>query len=150
MIERLLNATITVGSLLLLITEILFVVAPYVVACYLELQVDPAVFLFYDGGLAAVAVPTITILISLHAIDPHYLASGSKLVNLICLVLGIAFLTEGVVSFLTRGSLRLPVHAMLVGTLLAGVTLFLERLILGPILSSTAVTPASHSRNTSH
>jgi hypothetical protein len=48
---RLFRVFVPVGSITLLISEILLVTSAFVLATYLVLEVDPTVFLFYDGGM---------------------------------------------------------------------------------------------------
>jgi hypothetical protein len=48
---RLFRVSVPVGTITLLISEILLVTSAFVLATYLVLQVNPTVFLFYDGGM---------------------------------------------------------------------------------------------------
>jgi hypothetical protein len=48
---RLFRVFVPVGTITLLISEILLVTSAFVLATYLVLQVNPTVFLFYDGGM---------------------------------------------------------------------------------------------------
>jgi hypothetical protein len=54
---RLFRVFVPVGTITLLISEILLVTSAFVLATYLVLQVDPTVFLFYDGGMMRI-LPT--------------------------------------------------------------------------------------------
>ena len=53
---RLFKVFIPVGTLTLLISEVLLVTSAFIFATYLVLEVDPTVFLLYDGGLSRIAL----------------------------------------------------------------------------------------------
>ena len=53
---RLFKVFIPVGTLTLLVSEVLLVTSSFIFATYIVLEVDPTVFLLYDGGLSRIAL----------------------------------------------------------------------------------------------
>ena len=66
---RLFKVFIPVGTLTLLVSEVLLVTSAFIFATYLILEVDPTVFLLYDGGLSRIALVVLSILVGLHFHD---------------------------------------------------------------------------------
>ena len=100
---RLFRVFVPVGSLALLSSEILLITSSFVLATYLVLEVDPTVFLLYDGGLVRILVVLGSILLGIHFHDLYskiYVRSRVVLAQQLCLVIGIAFLFQGLVSYL--------------------------------------------------
>jgi len=127
---RLFKVFIPVGTLTLLLSEIVLVTSAFVMATYLSLEVDPTVFLLYDGGGMRIALVLLSILLGLHFHDLYsqfYVKNRILLVQQLCLVMGVAFLTQGVIAYLDP-SLRVPIRVMVVGSAIAVVTIFLWRI----------------------
>jgi sugar transferase (PEP-CTERM system associated) len=123
---RLFRVFVPVGSLALLSSEILLITSSFVLATYLVLEVDPTVFLLYDGGLVRILVVLGSILLGIHFHDLYskiYVRSRVVLAQQLCLVIGIAFLFQGLVSYL-NADLRVPIRVMVVGSFLATVAIF--------------------------
>jgi sugar transferase (PEP-CTERM system associated) len=123
---RLFRVFVPVGSLALLSSEILLITSSFVLATYLVLEVDPTVFLLYDGGLVRIFVVLGSILLGIHFHDLYskiYVRSRVVLAQQLCLVIGIAFLFQGLVSYL-NADLRVPIRVMVVGSFLATVAIF--------------------------
>ena len=98
-------------------------------ATYLVLEVDPTVFLLYDGGLVRILVVLGSILLGIHFHDLYskiYVRSRVVLAQQLCLVIGIAFLFQGLVSYL-NADLRVPIRVMVVGSFLSAATIFAWR-----------------------
>ncbi len=111
----------------LLISELLLIAGSFVLASYFVLQVDPADYLLYDGGLVSIAVVLASILIGLYLQDLYSdvrVTSKVVLLQQLCLVIGIAFLIEGFISYVDK-SLRLPARVMAGGSLLTMSSVFL-------------------------
>ena len=128
---RLFRVFIPVGTVTLLISEILLVTASFVIACYLVFQADPTDYLLYDGGMARIIMVLLCILIGLHFHDLYsqiYVKSRLVLFQQLCLVIGIAFLLQGLVSYVDR-DLRMPVRIMVVGSFLSLALIFVWRTI---------------------
>ena len=123
---RLFRVFVPVGTITLLISEILLVTAAFVLALFLVLQVDPTVFLFYDGGVARIALVLLSILVGLHFHDlysQYFIKSRIVLLQQLCLVMGVAFLLQGFISYLDP-NLRVPISVMLLGSAVAVTAIF--------------------------
>jgi sugar transferase (PEP-CTERM system associated) len=126
---RLFRVFVPVGTLALLISEILLVTGAFVLASYIILPADPGDYLLYEGGLQSILVVVLSILIGLYLHDLYSdidLKSRVILLQQLCLVMGIAFLIQGVVSYLDR-DLRIPLRVMALGSSLAMVAIFAWR-----------------------
>ena len=75
---RLFKVFIPVGTLTLLVSEILLVTSAFVFATYLVLEVDPTVFLLYDGGLSRVLLVVLSILVGLHFHDLYSQSTSNR------------------------------------------------------------------------
>jgi sugar transferase (PEP-CTERM system associated) len=127
---RLFRVFIPVGALTLLVSELLLVTSAFILATFFVLEVDPTVFLLYDGGLTRVLIVVATILLCLYFHDLYsqiYVRSRIVLLQQLCLVMGIAFLAQGFISYLTI-DLRVPIRIMLLGSAFAVTAIFAWRL----------------------
>jgi hypothetical protein len=123
---RLFRVFVPLGTITLLISEILLVFAAFVLASFLVLEVDPTVFLLYDGGLMRISLVLVSILLGLHLHDlysQYFVKSRIVLLQQLCLVMGIAFVLQGLVSYLDP-SLRVPIRVMLMGSAFAVTAIF--------------------------
>ena len=128
---RLFRVFIPVGVLTLLISEALLVTSAFVLAAYVELEVDPTVFLLYDGGFVRISLMVAAILLGLHLHDLYtniHVKSRLLLIQQLCFVMGIAFMAQGMISYLNR-DLRLPARIMLGGSAVALAAIFFWRLV---------------------
>jgi exopolysaccharide biosynthesis polyprenyl glycosylphosphotransferase len=98
--------------MILLLTETLLVFSCFVLAGYAVLDVDPVVYLLYDGGLVRIAVVVLTMLVALYFHDLYseiHVRSKMLLFQQCCQVVGIAFIVQALLgyasaeSFLPRG-----------------------------------------------
>jgi sugar transferase (PEP-CTERM system associated) len=127
---RLFKVFIPVGTLTLLLSEIVLLTSAFVLATYFSLEVDPSVFLLYEGGWVRIALVLLSILIGLHFHDLYtkfYVKSRIVLIQQLCLVMGVAFLTQGVIAYLNAG-LRVPIRVMLVGSAIAVTAIYFWRI----------------------
>jgi lipopolysaccharide/colanic/teichoic acid biosynthesis glycosyltransferase len=130
---RLFRVFVPVGALALLFSEVLLVASCFLVVTFLILNVDPAVFLFADNGLLRIGVVVASILFGLFFEDLYTQISVKSRVVLLqqlCLVMGIAFLIQGFISYV-RDGLRLPIRVMVPGSALVIVALFAWRIVYG-------------------
>jgi sugar transferase (PEP-CTERM system associated) len=126
---RLFRVFVPVGSLALLSSEILLITSSFVLATYVVLEVDPTVFLLYDGGLVRILLVVASILLGMHFHDLYskiYVRSRIVLAQQLCLVIGIAFLFQALVGYVD-GGLRVPIRVMVLGSLLAATAIFAWR-----------------------
>lgn len=130
---RLFRVFVPTGSLALLISEILLITSAFVLACYFMLDVDPTVFLLYDGGLGRVLLAVATILLGLYFRDLYTevrVKSRIALMQQLTLVVGVALFVQGFVSYLNV-NLRVPVRVMLLGSFFSMIALFAWRIVFG-------------------
>lgn len=128
---RLFSIFVPVGVLTLLISETLLITSSFVLATYLVLEVDPTVFLLYDGGLTRVLLVMLSILVGLHFHDLYtqiHIRSKIILLQQLCLVMGIAFLLQGLISYV-NADLRVPARVMLMGSMFAVAAIYGWRLL---------------------
>jgi sugar transferase (PEP-CTERM system associated) len=128
---RFFSVFIPTRILALVISETLLILTSFILACYFVLPVDPAAYLLYDGGLWNIALVLATILIGLYLSDLYseiQVRSHVVLLQQLCLVMGIAFLTAGFISYLDH-TLRMPIRIMAVGSFLTMTLLFLWRVV---------------------
>ena len=128
---RLFKVFIPVGTLALLVSEVVLVTSAFLFATYIVLEVDPTVFLLDEGGLSRIILVVISILVGLHLHDLYsqiQVKSRIVLIQQLCLVMGVAFLCQGLIAYLSA-DLRVPIRIMLVGSAIAVVAIFLWRLL---------------------
>src|SRR5664279_1794556 len=128
---RLFKVFIPVGTLTLLVSEVLLVTSAFIFATYIVLEVDPTVFLLYDGGLLRIVLVVISILVGLHLHDLYsqiQVKSRIVLIQQLCLVMGVAFLCQGFIAYI-NANMRVPIRVMLVGSAIAVVAIFFWRLL---------------------
>ena len=128
---RLFKVFIPVGTLTLLVSEVLLVTSAFIFATYVVLEVDPTVFLLYDGGLFRIALVLLSIIVGLHFHDLYsqiHVKSRIVLAQQLCLVMGVAFLTQGLIAY-ADSNLRVPIRVMVVGSSLAVIAIFFWRIL---------------------
>ncbi len=134
---RLFKVFIPVGTLTLLVSEVLLVISAFIFATYVVLEVDPTVFLLYDGGLSRIVLVVLSILVGLHFHDLYsqfHVKSRIVLIQQLCLVMGVAFLGQGLIAYL-NASLRVPIRVMLLGSAIAVLAIFFWRLLFSAFAS---------------
>jgi len=107
--------------LILLISESLLLGSCYVLAAFLVLEVDPTVFLLYDGGFARVLPVVLTILFGLHLFDLYTDVARRTRVTLVLEIgraIGLAFIVEALLSWANRNWM-LPPRLMIAGSALS-------------------------------
>jgi len=115
---RLLRDLIPSNVLILLITEATVVFCCYVLASYAVLEVDPVVYLVYDGGLGRILITELTILLAMYLHDLYsevQVKARMMLVQQICQAMGIAFLAQALIGYV-NADLILPRWLMLTGS----------------------------------
>jgi sugar transferase (PEP-CTERM system associated) len=127
---RFFRVNVPATSLTLLVSDILLATSAFVLATYLTFDVDPQTYLLDEGGLAHLVPVVLTILIGMHFSDLYsrvHVQSRIVLLQQLCLVMGVAFLVQGFLSYLIP-SQRVSIHVMVVGSTLAMAGLFLWRI----------------------
>jgi sugar transferase (PEP-CTERM system associated) len=118
-------------ALVLLVSEILLITSAFILAVYLALDVDPWVNLVYDGGFMHLIPVLVTILLGMYFNDlysQYYVKSRIVLLQQLCLVMGGAFLVQGLLSYLSP-NVRVSARVMLVGSAVAVVAIYFWRVL---------------------
>jgi exopolysaccharide biosynthesis polyprenyl glycosylphosphotransferase len=126
---RLFRVFVPTSVLALLAVDILLITSAFILTTYLVMEVDPAPYLLYDGGLARILVVVFTILIGLYLRDFYSrfrVPSRVVLLQDLCVAMGWAFLLQGLVSYFAP-DLKAPMPVILWGSLLTLVVLFFWR-----------------------
>ncbi len=122
---RLLRDLVPANVLALLITEAAVLVCCYVLAGFLLLDVDPVVYLLYDGGLVRILINVLIIQAALYFHDLYSnirVRSHVLLLQQVLQVLGIAFIAQALLSY-GSANLILPRWVMILGSGFALVSL---------------------------
>ena len=122
----------------LLISEILLILGSFILASYFVLEVDPAGYLLYEGGLVTICLVMASMLIGLYLQDLYSdirVQSRIILLQQLCLVSGMAFLIEGMVAYVDH-NLRMSLRVMACGSLLAMGGIFLWRIFFSSYVLS--------------
>src|ERR1035438_1630578 len=128
---RLFRVYVPVGTLTLLVTEIILLATAFTVATYALLTIDPSIFLFEEGGWMRITVVIVTILIGLYFQDLYtdvFVRPRVTLLQQLCLIIGSAFLLQGFISYLD-GDLRVPIRVMILGNMLSVLGIFGWRVV---------------------
>jgi sugar transferase (PEP-CTERM system associated) len=133
---RLLRDQIPSNVLLLLVTEASIIFACFVLASYRILEVDPAVYLIYDGGFGRILLTELTIILGMHLHDLYseiQVKARLLLVQQVCQVMGIAFLAQALIAYIVP-DLILPRWVMMLGCGLSLVSIVSWRLFYSAYL----------------
>jgi sugar transferase (PEP-CTERM system associated) len=128
---RIFRVFVPATTVVLLLSEILLLTSAFIIAVYLELDVDPWVNLIYDGGLIHLIPVLVTILLGMHFNDLYsqfYVKSRIVLLQQLCLVMGGAFLFQGLLSYIIP-EVRVSARVMAVGSALGVVAIYFWRVL---------------------
>jgi sugar transferase (PEP-CTERM system associated) len=123
--------------LALVLSEIALITGAFWLATRIVLVEDrtPQMFLYEQGGWYSIGISVVSILIGLYLQDLYsdiYVKSRIVLLQQLCLAIGVAFLLQGVFSYLVPDTQRrMPLHIMAWGGGLSMVAIFLWRIIYG-------------------
>src|ERR1700693_2460694 len=124
---RLLRVSVPSSALALIISESILVFSCYILAGYTTLDLSSDIFLWEDGGWWRVALVALFILLGLYfndLYDTYRIPSRTVLLQQFCLILGLAFLLQALLSY-GRWDVIVPRRIMLYGSLLV--------LVVGPL-----------------
>ncbi len=124
---------------ILVTSEFLLVAFCYVLAAFLVLEVDPWVFLIYDGGFLRILPVVLTILFGLHFLDLYTdigIRSRVGLTLSIGQAVGLAFVVQAALTY-ANPAWMFPRWLMMCGSAFSLVSLALWRVIYGAIASRT-------------
>jgi sugar transferase (PEP-CTERM system associated) len=129
---RVFRVFVPTSTLALLVSEAVLIFTCYIAAAYIVfVDIDPQVFLLYDSGLARIALAAGMIMLGLYFHDLYAkfrIRSRILLVQQLCLVIGIAFIAQAVLSYLNRNWI-LPKWLMIYGSGLVLLTLTAWRIV---------------------
>src|ERR1035441_9582452 len=132
---RIFRVFVPATAVVLLISEILLIASAFIIAVYMTLDVDPWVNLVYDGGLVHLIPVLLTILLGMYFNDLYsqfYVKSRIVLLQQLCLVMGGAFLVQGVLSYIVP-DLRVSAHVMAWGSVLTVVVIYFWRVLFSTL-----------------
>jgi exopolysaccharide biosynthesis polyprenyl glycosylphosphotransferase len=115
---QLLRNLVPSNVLTLLITETVLIFSCFVAACALILQVDPMVYLLWDGGITRIAIVVATIVMALYFHDLYAeirVRAKLLLFQQVLQAIGIAFLIQALLLY-SRQELDLPLRVMITGS----------------------------------
>lgn len=133
---RLFKVFIPTSVLALLLSEAVLILACYVLASFLTIEVDAEVFLVYDTGLLRIAFVVVCVMIGLYLHDLYtnfQIRSRILLFQQVSLVVGIALLTQALMAYVNPGFM-IPRWLMVMGSGLVLVFLPLWRLLYGSVV----------------
>ncbi len=128
---RLFRVFIPASELALFASELVLIVSSFILAAYVSLEFDPSVYLIYDGGFVRIGLVVISIMLGMHFLDLYTNIKVKQrilLVQQLCLVAGIAFLAQGLVSYIYP-EMILPRQLMLWGSSITMLLIFVWRMI---------------------
>lgn len=134
---RLFRVFVPTSVVALLISEALLIFSCYVLATFFVLDADPTVFLFYDGGLFRITIVVTCVMLGIYFHDLYTqfrVTSRLLLIQQICLVLGIAFLTQAFLSYARKPDWIVPKWTMIAGSGMTLVLLPLWRFVYGQVV----------------
>ena len=116
---RLFKVSIPSSVVALVLSEAILVFSCYVLTAYLTIDVAADIFLFDDGGLWHIGLVVAVILLGLYFHDlyeDYRIRSKVLLIQQVCLVLGIAFVLQSLLSY-GRWQILLPKWLMVYGSM---------------------------------
>lgn len=125
------------GVFVLVVSEALLLTSAYIVATYMALEVDPTVFLFYDGGLPRALTAVASVMLALHFLDLYsgrWAPSRTALALALAQAFGFAFLFQALLAYLNRNWM-LPRSVMLPGSAAGYVLSLAWRLFYDAVLT---------------
>ncbi|MGB9605636.1 MAG: sugar transferase, partial [Bryobacteraceae bacterium] len=134
---RVFRVSVPTGLLLLVVSEALLLTSAYVAASYLVLEVDPAVFLLYDGGLARILIVVASVMLAIHFLDLYsgrWAASRTALALELGQAFGFAFLLQALLTYINRNWM-LPRWVMITGSPIGLALVLAWRLLYDAVLT---------------
>src|ERR1043166_2815931 len=116
---RLFRVFVPTSVVTLLLSEIILIFSCYILACFFALDSDPGVFLLYEGGLTKITVVVSCVMLGVYFHDlftQFRIKSRILLIQQVCLVVGIAFLTQALLSYLKLPNWIMPRWVMILGS----------------------------------
>jgi len=114
---RVFRVFVPTSILALILSEIVIIFSCFLIASYVMVDVDPEVFLLYDGGLSRLSIVVGSVMLGLYFQDLYNefrVRSRLLLIQQLCLVIGIVFLLQALLTYLNP-SLMMPRWLMIFG-----------------------------------
>lgn len=130
---RLFNVSIPPATFILLALETLLLSGSFLLATVAVGDLDPVDYLLADSGILALLLVVLCFLLAMHFQGLYAsirVQSRVLLIQQLCMATGVAFLAQGLISYLDS-DLRVSVPVMLLGSGLAVPCIFLGRLWFG-------------------
>lgn len=118
---RLFRVFVPSSVVALLVSEAILIYGCYVLAAFLVLNLDPEVFLLYDGGWARIAIAVACIMLGIYFQDLYThlrIKSRIVLIQQVGLSIATAFLAQALMVYLRLRDLFLPTWIMIAGSAL--------------------------------
>jgi len=134
---RVFRVAVPTTVLVLVVSEALLLCCSFLLACFLVLEVDPTIFLLYDGGLVRILMAVGSIMWAMHFLD---LYAGRWVPSHIALALemgqgfGFGFLVQALLTYINQ-EWMLPRWVMIVGSGLGLPALVAWRLLHQTVIS---------------
>ena len=116
---RIFRVFVPTSVIALLVSETVLIFSCYLLACFLTLDVDPQVYLLYDDGLARMSIVVVCLMLGIYLHDLYTqfrIRSRLLLFQQMCLIVGIAFLTQALLSYLKLADWTVPKWQMILGS----------------------------------
>jgi sugar transferase (PEP-CTERM system associated) len=116
---RIFKVFVPTSVVALLVSETVLIFSCYLLASFLTLDVDPQVFLLYDDGLARISIVVVCLMVGIYLHDLYTqfrIKSRILLFQQLCLIVGIAFLTQALLSYLKLADWTVPKWQMIMGS----------------------------------
>jgi exopolysaccharide biosynthesis polyprenyl glycosylphosphotransferase len=130
---RLFRVSVPTSIFVLLLSEFVLLTFCYLLTTYLFLQVDPAVWLWYDGGVGRILAAIASILFGIHFLDLYTDIRTSSKVALVLEIgqaIGFAFLVQAFLAYISKEWI-LPRWVMIWGSALGLLLLSAWRIVYG-------------------
>jgi sugar transferase (PEP-CTERM system associated) len=134
---RIFNVFIPASVIALLVSEIALLYFCYIVASFFSLDVDAQIFFFYDNGFLRVTIVVAGLMIGIYLHDLYTqfrIKSRILLIQQLCLIVGLTFLTQALLSYLKLAEWTLPKWQMIYGSALTLMLLPAWRLLYAAII----------------
>ncbi len=132
---KLFRVSVPTSIFVLLLSEFVLLGFCYMLGVYLVLEVDPSVFLLYDGGFGRILIVVVSILLGLHFLDLYAAIRTTSKIALVLEIgqaIGFAFLVEFGVSYINNEWI-VPRRPMILGSAFALVGLSAWRILYGVV-----------------
>lgn len=136
---RLFRVFVPTSVLALLLSETILIFSCYILATFFVLDSDPSTYLLDEGGWARISLVVVCLMVGIYFHDLYTqfrIKSRILLLQQVCLVVGITFLTQALLGYLKLPGWILPRWPMILGSALVLVFLPTWRIFYASIVMS--------------